>query len=146
MCECFNLLIDYGLCGFCRLRIGPSYGLLWTASSPMLLSNATQGENRREMSLNFFWQSISVIHRRDLLHVVKSYNTSPTALLPLWRKSCYGFLSPLKIHHPRPGLNSRTSSRMASMITTRQPRMTTGLELDSGLRITVLMNSLVSVS
>jgi hypothetical protein len=32
----------------------------------------------------------------------------PTTLLPLRRKSCYGFLSNLKIHRPRPGLNPRT--------------------------------------
>jgi hypothetical protein len=32
----------------------------------------------------------------------------PTALLALRRKLCYGFLSPLKIHRPRPGLNPRT--------------------------------------
>jgi hypothetical protein len=31
----------------------------------------------------------------------------PTALLPLRRKSCYWFLSPLKIHSPRPSLNPR---------------------------------------
>jgi hypothetical protein len=31
-----------------------------------------------------------------------------TALLPLRRKLCYGFLSPLKIYRPRPGLNPRT--------------------------------------
>jgi hypothetical protein len=32
----------------------------------------------------------------------------PTALLPLGSKSCYGFLSPLKVHHPLLGLNPRT--------------------------------------
>jgi hypothetical protein len=32
----------------------------------------------------------------------------PTALLPLRRKSCYGFLLPLKIHCFRPGLNPWT--------------------------------------
>jgi hypothetical protein len=43
----------------------------------------------------------------------------PTALLPLRRKWCYGFLSPLKIHRPRPGLNPRTLGPVAS---TRPPR------------------------
>jgi hypothetical protein len=32
----------------------------------------------------------------------------PTALLTLLRKACCGFLSRLKIHRPRPGLNPRT--------------------------------------
>jgi len=32
------------------------------------------------------------------LHAVKSYDMGPTALLPLRRKVCCGFLSPLKIH------------------------------------------------
>jgi hypothetical protein len=40
----------------------------------------------------------------------------PTALLPLRRKSCYGFLSPLKIHRPRPGLNPRTVSPVVSTL------------------------------
>jgi hypothetical protein len=34
----------------------------------------------------------------DLLHAVKSYDMGPTALLPVRRKVCCGFLSPLKIH------------------------------------------------
>jgi hypothetical protein len=38
----------------------------------------------------------------------------PTALLPLRRKLCYGFLSPLKIHWPRPGLNPQTLGPVAS--------------------------------
>jgi hypothetical protein len=48
----------------------------------------------------------------------------PTALLSLRRKSCYGFLSPLKVHHPRHGLNSRTLGRMANTVSTRPPRTT----------------------
>jgi hypothetical protein len=46
----------------------------------------------------------------------------PTSLLPLRRKSCYGFLSPLKIHRPRPGLNPRTLAPVVSTLTTRPPR------------------------
>jgi hypothetical protein len=38
------------------------------------------------------------------------------ALLPLGRKSCYGFLLPLKIHCPRPGLNPRTLGPMTIML------------------------------
>jgi hypothetical protein len=48
----------------------------------------------------------------------------PTALFLLQRKSCYGFLSPLKIHRPRPGINPRTLGPMASTITTRPPTVT----------------------
>jgi hypothetical protein len=32
------------------------------------------------------------------------------------RKSCYGFLSPLKIHRPPPGLNPRTLGPVASTL------------------------------
>jgi hypothetical protein len=46
----------------------------------------------------------------------------PTALLPLRSKSCYGFLCPLKIHRPRPGLNPRTLRPVANMITARPLR------------------------
>jgi hypothetical protein len=54
----------------------------------------------------------------------KSYDMGPTALLPLRRKSRYGFVSPLKIHRPRPGMNPRTLGTMASTINTRPPRAT----------------------
>jgi hypothetical protein len=40
----------------------------------------------------------------------------PTALLPLQRKSCYGFFSPLRIHRPRPGLSPRTLDPVASTL------------------------------
>jgi hypothetical protein len=41
----------------------------------------------------------------------------PTALLPLQRKWCSGFLSPLKIHRPRSGSNPRTLGPVASTLT-----------------------------
>jgi hypothetical protein len=46
----------------------------------------------------------------------------PTALLPLRRKWCSGFLSPLKIH--RSGSNPRTLGPVASTLTTSPPRST----------------------
>jgi hypothetical protein len=46
------------------------------------------------------------------------------ALLPLRRKSCYGFLSPLKIPRIRPGLNLWTLVPMSSTLTTRPPTAT----------------------
>jgi hypothetical protein len=49
----------------------------------------------------------------------------PTAEILLWRKkACYGFLSPLKISCPRPGLYSRKLGPMASTLTTRPQRTT----------------------
>jgi hypothetical protein len=49
----------------------------------------------------------------------------PTALLPFRRKSCCWFLSTLKTHRPRPGLNLRSLDPVASTITVRPPRTTT---------------------
>jgi hypothetical protein len=40
----------------------------------------------------------------------------PTALLPLRRKLCCGFLSPLKIRHTQLGLNPRILGPMASIL------------------------------
>jgi hypothetical protein len=62
----------------------------------------------------------------DFLLALKSYDMGLPAILPLGRKAYCGFLSPLKIHHPRPGLNPRTFGPMAStlFITSRMERMT----------------------
>jgi hypothetical protein len=75
--------------------------------------------------MNFALRCMSFILQRVLWHV-KSYNTGLrlTALLPLWRKVCCGFLSPLKIHRPQPHLNLQTLGPMAGMLTTRLPRTT----------------------
>jgi hypothetical protein len=40
------------------------------------------------------------------------FMTGTTALLPLRRKSCYGFFIAIKNHRARPGLNPRTLSPM----------------------------------
>jgi hypothetical protein len=45
-----------------------------------------------------------------------------TALLPVRRKSCYRFLSPVKIYRSRPGFNPRTLGPMASTITITSSR------------------------
>jgi hypothetical protein len=63
----------------------------------------------------------------------------PTALLPLRRTWCYGFLSPLEIHRPRSGSNPRTLGPVASTLTTSPPRSTnfkyiTVLTLIAGFR------------
>jgi hypothetical protein len=47
------------------------------------------------------------------------YNMGLTALLSLKRKSCYGFLSPLKSDHPWQGLDT-----VAKHATARPPRAT----------------------
>jgi hypothetical protein len=47
-----------------------------------------------------------------------------TALLPFRRKACCGFLSPLKIHRPRPGLNPQTFSSVASTLAITRSRTT----------------------
>jgi hypothetical protein len=47
-----------------------------------------------------------------------------TALLPLRSMKCYGFVSPLKIHRPLPGLNPRALDKIADTLNTRPPRAT----------------------
>jgi hypothetical protein len=83
---------------------------------------AKRGETWREVYVNF--ACISVIPQ-GIFNVPQNLTTwGPTALLPLRRKSCYWFLSPLKMNHFRPGLNQRTLDPMASMITISTPTMT----------------------
>jgi hypothetical protein len=55
---------------------------------------------------------------------IKFYDMESTTSLPLRRKLCCGFLSTLKIHRPRPGLNPRAVGRMANTTSTRPPRTT----------------------
>jgi hypothetical protein len=59
---------------------------------------------------------------RDLWHAVKPYNMG--LYFPIWRKSSYGFLSPLQICHPQLGLNLLTVGPVASTITTRPLKTT----------------------
>jgi hypothetical protein len=58
------------------------------------------------------------------LRAVKPYDMGPPALLPLWRKVCYGFLSPLKIHRPRPGLDPRILGPITNNLSTYFPEHT----------------------
>jgi hypothetical protein len=81
-------------------------------------------EELQKEIIYFALLNISFIFRRILQHSVKFYDMGPTAILPLWRKACCGFLSPLKINLPQPGLNSRTISPMASTLTITPPRTT----------------------
>jgi hypothetical protein len=58
------------------------------------------------------------------LHAKKYYDMEPPTLLPLRRKACCEFLSPLNIHHSRPGLNTRILRPIASTITITLPTTT----------------------
>jgi hypothetical protein len=63
----------------------------------------------------FCLQSIFFMHV-IFFYMPQIYDMRPTALLPLLRKSCYGFLSLLKIHLPRPDLNPRTLGPVANTL------------------------------
>jgi hypothetical protein len=76
-----------------------------------------------EIDVNFA-DGVSLSYSTGFLTRHKPCDMRPTALLPLRKESCYGLLSPLKIHRPRPGLNPQILGPMASPITTRWPRPT----------------------
>jgi hypothetical protein len=101
------------------------------------------GETVRDMATEFRL-SVSLSYLKEPLHAVNSYDMGLSTLLPLRRKSCYRFLSPLNIHRSRPGLNPRNLGPIASTITTRPPR-TTGLSLRTCGAITVLYIRLYDV-
>jgi hypothetical protein len=104
-------------------------GMILTGSSSKLSGNPTTRVIQEQIRRNWqrkwrIWPSeISLfILRRILKHSVKSFDMGPTALHPLRRKVCCWFLSTLKIHRPRPGLNPRTLGPMTSMLTISSPR------------------------
>jgi hypothetical protein len=66
------------------------------------------------------WTGKECLTRRKILRQGTDGFTSP-----LRRKSCYGFLPPLKIWRPRSDSNPRIFGPVASTITTRPPRATT---------------------
>ena len=51
-----------------------------------------------------------------IFYMPQIYDMGPTALLPLRRKACWGFFSPLKIRRFRPGSNPRTWVPKASTL------------------------------
>jgi hypothetical protein len=51
-----------------------------------------------------------------VLYMSQIYDMGPTALLPLRRKACWGFFSPLKIRRLHTGLNPRTWVLKASTL------------------------------
>jgi hypothetical protein len=68
---------------------------------PYLSGNPTSSHlvaNRGKGMMNLSLRSIFVHTCKWFFTYRKSYDMGPTALLPLPRKACYGFLSPLKVH------------------------------------------------
>jgi hypothetical protein len=61
----------------------------------------------REMSGNLA-ESSEFHATLGIFYMSQIYDMGQTALLPLRRKSCWGFFSPWKIRRLRPGLNPRT--------------------------------------
>jgi hypothetical protein len=87
-----------------------------------------RGKTGREMAAEFCL-SVSLSCLKGSLISRKSYNMRIAALLPLRRKLCYGFLSPLKIHRSQPGLNPPTLGPIATTITIRPPGKSLSLSL-----------------
>jgi hypothetical protein len=65
----------------------------------------------------------------------KSFDMGPTALLPLRRKVCCGFLSHWKISRPRPGLNQRILGPMACALANTPPRTSCASYVDCDVRM-----------
>jgi hypothetical protein len=74
------------------------------------------------MSINFGYRYL--FHTAGSLTCHKILQHRTTGFACSWRKSCYGFLSPLKIICPQLGVNPQSLGPMASTITTRPPRWT----------------------
>jgi hypothetical protein len=89
------------------------------------------GEAWREMGVNSAYEVFLFVLIR-LLNMTQNLSTWDRRLTSR-RKSCCGFLSPLKIFRPRLGLNPRTLGPVADTVTTKPPRATS--ELFNNLRV-----------
>jgi hypothetical protein len=89
------------------------YSILIRLLEPEPSSNEAGETWVRNMTAEFCLRSICFMLVR-FFHMLYIYDMGPTALLPLRRKSCYVFLSPLKIHRSRLGLNPRTLGKHSS--------------------------------
>jgi hypothetical protein len=78
--------------------------------------------NWREMSVNFAYKFL--FHTVGIFNMPLNFSTWAHGFISPPKEVCYGFLSPLKIHRPQPGLNPRTLDPMANTVTTRPPRAT----------------------
>jgi hypothetical protein len=100
------------------------------ASLPAVLCWQSRRKGRRKQGIYPYDVLSIVILLRDHWHAVNSSDMGPTAWLSLRRKACCGFLSPLQIHRPRPGLNPRTLGPMTST----PPRTLSEVVSDGGIK------------
>jgi hypothetical protein len=61
-------------------------------------SSGTKQEKRAKGMMNLAFRRIFYGTCKWFVHAVISYDIGPPALVPLRRKACCGFLSPLKVH------------------------------------------------
>ena len=61
----------------------------------------------RELASNFAWNCDFHVNS-GIFYMLQICNMGPIALLPFWRKACWGFFRPEKSWRLRPGLNPRT--------------------------------------
>jgi hypothetical protein len=120
-CNCDHLLI---YCAPClrsnHSRFIHQSSLLWLQQKHIV---AKRRETGLEMTVNFSYE-LSLSHLKRSLTCRKIFRPGTDGVIPFRRKTCCGFVSPLKTHLPRPGLNPRTLGPMASRITITQPRTT----------------------
>jgi hypothetical protein len=84
---------------------------------------AKRGETGQEIATEFCLL-ISLSYLKGSFTCHKILQHGPTALLPIWRKSCYCSLSLVKIHCTWLGLYPWTLGLMASTVTITLPRKT----------------------
>jgi hypothetical protein len=90
---------------------------------PPETSSSEACETRVRNMVAEFCLRASVHARRVLLHAVNLRHGTDGFTSPP-KEGVLRILSPLKIHHPRPGLNPRTLGPVAGTLTTRPPRAT----------------------
>jgi hypothetical protein len=101
--------MEFNFTGYC-------YGVIWSIVRPYLSSNHPW----------FVQQSSLAAAETSSSEAGSWYGMGPTSLLPFRRKSCFGFLSPLKVHcpRPRPVLNQWALGPIASTVAITKLRTT----------------------
>jgi hypothetical protein len=92
------------------------------SGNPISSHIAAKQEKLSSEIMNLALRSIFLRTSYGFLTCRKIFDMAPTALLSLRRNMCCRFLSPLKIHRPRPGFNPRTLGPMASTPAITLPR------------------------
>jgi hypothetical protein len=87
----------------------PEFSALIVAETPSSEAERTGREVTTASCL-----SVSLSYLKGSLTCSKSLRHGVDGFTSLRRELCYGFLSPIKIHRPRPGLSPRTSGPMES--------------------------------